>query len=425
MRILSLPAPKQTQIHLRLRLPALSLLLLLVAAFVLPDRVWNTLLIGLGGMFVVAYGWVWYMGKGLHARRMVESQWVAVGDILAERFELWNHSPVPALWVEVMDDSNVPGYQAAVVRSPGTDRSDRWRQTAVCIQRGQYRLGPWRIRAGDPFGIFMMTRSYAESREIIIHPPIHIRLPISLPAGQSSGRKRARQRSLQDTINAATTRPYIIGDPLRLIHWRTSAHHEQLFVRQFDLDATGDIWLILDMQAESQVGTGMEGTEEHAVLLAASLAARALRQNRAVGVAGYGREPRVVPPGQGRGQEWRIMRALALVQANGQTPLTTALRDVGHIAEKHSTAVVITASADPAWLPQLLHLTRQGIESSVVLLDRASFGGEEHSESLQEAIQQMGLTAVIIHQGEVGIPLKEPAKVEFRVTPMGKVVAVS
>jgi uncharacterized protein (DUF58 family) len=425
MKIVSLPAPANTEITLRLRLPALSLLLLGAAAFVLPDRVWNTLLIGLGGMFVVAYGWVWFLGKGLYAQRQTESQWVAVGDRLAEHFDLWNYSPVPALWVEVIDESNVPGYQAAVVRSPGTDRVDRWRQTATCQQRGQYRLGPWGIRAGDPFGIFVITRRFPQSREIIIHPPIHVRLPINLPAGQSSGRQRARQRSLQATINAATTRPYCIGDPLRWIHWRTSARHDQLFVRQFDLDATGDIWLVLDMQAAPQLGVGLAGTEEHAVLLAASLAARALQQNRAVGVAGYGRIPQVIPPGQGQGQEWRIMRALALVQANGEADLAVALRDVGHVAEKHSTAVIITPSVDPAWLPQLLHLTRQGIESSVILLDRPSFGGVEPGRLMQEAIQMLGITAVVIHQGEVGVPPQGLPKVEFRVTPLGKVVAVS
>lgn len=116
------------------------------------------------------------------------------------------------------------------------------------------------------------------------------------------------------------------------------------------------------------------------------------------------------------------MRALALVQANGDADLAVALRDIGRTAEKHSTAVIITPSADPTWLPQLLHLTRQSIESSVILLDRPSFGGVESSRGMQEAIQMLGVTAVIIHQGEVGVPLHEPKKVEYRVTPLGKVV---
>ena len=98
-------------IRVRLRLPFLSLLFLFITAFILPDRTWNTLLVGLGGMFLVAYVWVWYLAKGLAAQRQLRARWVSVGDVLEETFTLWNHSQIPALWVEVIDHSNVPGYQ--------------------------------------------------------------------------------------------------------------------------------------------------------------------------------------------------------------------------------------------------------------------------------------------------------------------------
>lgn len=419
-------AASKVKIALRLRLPLLSLFVLLIAAFVLPDRVWNTLLVGLGGMFVVAYGWVWYLAQGLEAKRQTESHWVAVGDVLAETFEVWNHSLVPALWVQVMDESNVPGYQAAVVRSPGNERIDRWRQTAVCQQRGQYLIGPWSIRTGDPFGIFIMTRHYPQTHEIIIHPPIHSRLPISLPAGHSSGRKRARQRSYHATLNAATTRPYTPGDALRLIHWPTTARRDELFVREFDLDATGNIWIVLDMQASAQVGRGMMGTEEQMVLMAAALAARAQRQNRAVGLAGYGRRPTTIPAGQGQGQLWRILRALALIRADGQTDLAAALYDLGHIADRGSAAILITSTADASWIPQLLHLAQQGIESTVILLDRPSFGGHGNPHPICDAVHHLGLNCLVIHQGDIGLPDIVPRqKTKLRITPLGKAVEVS
>ncbi|MCP4356487.1 MAG: DUF58 domain-containing protein [Chloroflexi bacterium] len=417
--------PKPVKISLRLRLPLLSLIILLLGALFLPDRVWNTLLIGFGGMFVVAYLWVWQLGKGLHGRRQLQSRWVSVGDQLEELFELGNNSPVPALWVEMIDHSNVPGYQAAVVRSPGNNMLDRWRGTAVCQQRGQYYLGPWTIRTGDPFGIFTMSRHYPQTNEIIIHPPIHTQLPVHLPAGQSHGRHRAQQRSWQATYNAATVRPYFPGDPLRWIHWPTSARHGDLFVRQFDLDAAGDIWILLDMSQNVQVGNGPDGAEEHAVLLAASLAARALRHNRKVGLAGYGNQPQLIPPGQGEGQQWRILHALALIQADGQTPLISALQDLGQIAQKNCAAIIITPSPHTDWIPQLLHLAHRGIESAVILLDRPSFGGTGNPLVQQKSIQRLGLTCTISRQGEVGIPAYTPdKKSKFRVTPMGRVVVV-
>jgi uncharacterized protein (DUF58 family) len=413
-------------IRLRLRLPILWLVFLLLGAFLLPDRVWNTLLVGFGGLFIVAYFWVWQMSRGLHASRHLRFGWVAVGDRLGEEFSVYNQSELPALWVEIIDESNVPGYKAAVVRSVGMRQVDQWRESAVCLRRGQFLLGPWSIRTSDPFGIFTMTRHYPQSREIIIHPPIHGQLPIPLPLGESSGRVRARQRSWQATVNAASVRNYHPEDPLNRIHWPSSARHGQLLVRQFDLDAAGDIWILLDLQATVQLGQEALGTEEHAVLLAASLAARAIRQNRAVGLAAYGNQPQILPPGRGQGQQWKILRALALVNANGQTDLSGAMRDLSRIAQKGAAAIIITPDGSDAWLPQLVTLAKAGVQSHVTLLDPPSFGGHGNSEALRDTIKQLGFSATIIHQGDVGQPLEERERQgfwEFKVTGMGKAIA--
>lgn len=416
-----------TKIELRLRLPALWLLLLFLAAIFLPDRIWNTLLIGMGGMFVISYLWVRQLAKGLQAERRLRFSWVAVGDRLEELFTIANDSPAPALWVEVMDQSNVPGYRAAVVRSVGAGQIDQWRETAVCTRRGQFYLGPWTIRTSDPFGIFMLTQHYPVSNEIVIHPPIHGQLPVRLPAGQSSGRRRVRQRSWQATINAASVREYQPSDPHHWIHWPTTARRQELFVRQFDLDAGGDVWFLLDLQEAVHLGSGEDSTEEYAVLLVASLAARALQQNRAVGLGAYGQQPQIIPPAHGYGQQWQILRALALVQADGATPLATALQDLGRIAQRGATAVIITPNLSDQWLPALLPLAQQGIESSLILLDPISFGGTGSSEAMSQAIQHLGFHCDIVHRGEIGSPLQEQEQRgtwEFRVTASGRAVAV-
>lgn len=420
---------KTATVHVEMRvwLPLLWLLLLLVAAFLLPDRVWNTLLIGFGGLFAVAYGWARQLAQGLHGERRLRFGWVAVGDRLEEQFTLHNEGRLPALWVEVLDSATVPGYQAAVVQSVGSHETIRWRETAVCQQRGQFTLGPWTLRSGDPFGIFIVTHHYPLSSDIIIHPPIHSQLPIALPAGQSSGQVRLRRQAWQATINAATVRSYQPQDPLRWIHWPTSAHRNTLYVRQFDQDAAGDIWLLLDVATAVQLGSGADSSEEHAILLAAALVARAIGQNRAVGLASYGQPPQIIPPGNGQGQQWKLLRALALSQANGMLPLPQALADLVRIAQHGAAAIIITATDTLDWLPQLLRLAQNGIESTVLLLDRPSFGGEGNSVAVQTAVQQLGFHAQIVRQGELGQP-PQPVQPrgfwEFRTTPSGGTVAV-
>jgi len=422
------PDESKPTIRLRLRLPVLWLAVLLLGAVLLPDRVWTTLLIGFGGLFLVAFVWVWLLSRGLYASRRLRFGWVAVGDRLQEVFRLVNTSDVPALWIEIVDESNVPGYQAAVVRSLGSKQSDQWRESAVCLRRGLFHLGPWEIRSGDPFGIFTVTRRYPQQQEIIIHPPIRGDLTLPLPQGQSSGRTRARQHSWQANINAASLREYHPADPYIWIHWPTSARRGELFVRQFDLDAAGEIWILLDLEAAKQLGEGKaEGTEEQAILLAASLAARALNSTRGVGLVAHGSRPWIVQPGFGQGQQWKILRALALMTADGDVPLAAALRDLSHIARRGAAAVIITPSDETSWLPELTTLARSGVFSNVILLDRPSFGGEGSSLTVREAVQMLGFNADIFHQGDIDAGLDEEERQgfwEFKVTSLGKAVAV-
>lgn len=77
----------KTTINLRLRLPLRPVVLVLAAALLLPNRVWNTLLIWPGGPLSVTFGC--RQLADLHASsRQLRYGWVAVGDRLEERFEL-------------------------------------------------------------------------------------------------------------------------------------------------------------------------------------------------------------------------------------------------------------------------------------------------------------------------------------------------
>ena len=149
---------------------------------------------------------------------------------------------------------------------------------------------------------------------------------------------------------AMSVRPYAPGDAMNRIHWKTTARHGEIQVKEFDLEQTADAWIILDLQRGIQTGRGDESTVEVAIRAAASIADRALQENRAVGMTVNVGRPAFLPPDRGGRQHLKIMQLLAAVEADASTPLVeTLIATVGRL-RRGMTAVIITASLDPAWV---------------------------------------------------------------------------
>ena len=279
--------------------------LLLVLQLTVPYRGWVILLVGLGGAWLIAYAWARWLGSSLSLTREMRYGWAQVGDRLEERFTLVNDSPIPAIWVEVVDHSTLPDSRGS--RGTGVDGASetRWRVDAVCTRRGLFTIGPTDLLTGDPFGVYSVSLQYPASLPFIVMPPVLSLPDIQVSPGGRAGEGRPRQTASERTASAAGVRKYIPGDGLRSIHWRTSARRESLFVRLLDGTPAGDWWIFLDMDQRVHVGQGQDSTMEHGVILAASLADRGLRARRAVGLVVQGQEWVWMPP---RGGELPVAR---------------------------------------------------------------------------------------------------------------------
>ena len=415
------------------------LAILLLLEVVLPNRVWIGLLIVAGGALGIAYLWTREMARHLLLTREQHYGWAHVGDLLEERFSVQNGSVLPVPWIEIDDHSDLPGYSARSVRSVDGLQRVQWRTEGVCRQRGLFTLGPWEARCGDPLGLFRVTFHHPGSQSILVYPPI-VHLPhLHLPRGAATGTGRTSRRALEVTPNAAGVRDYAPGDALSRVHWRSTARLDVLMVKTFDLEPSGDLWIVLDLDAAVQAGQGEESTEEVAVILAASLSNRYLEANRAVGLVAFGTRPSegggppqplptLVPPQKGRAQQWRILQALATVRAGGQWPLARVLAETDRNLGRGMTLVLITPSCDPAWVAGLLGPMRRGIAPAVLLLDPNSFGGVGNVEALQGLLANLGISSQRITKEMPFEPVfehKRSGPPELKVLPgTGRVIVV-
>jgi uncharacterized protein (DUF58 family) len=412
---------------------------LFVLQLVIPSRAWTFSLVGIGGVLAISYVWAKQLAERLVITREQHYGWAHVGDLLEERFSVENRSWLPAIWMEIDDYSDLPGYQASSVRSVDGRQHTQWRTEGICRQRGLFTLGPWQVRLGDPLGLFTVTLDHPETQSVLVYPPV-VHLPtLRLPRGAATGTGRTSRRSLDVTPNASGVRDYAPGDSINRIHWRRTARMDTLMVKTFDLEPSGDLWIILDMDAAVQAGKAEESTEEYGVILAASLSNQTLGENRAVGLAAYGTmatptgdEPEPLPtlvmPQKGAAHQWRILQALATVRAGGNWPLDRVLAEMDRNLGQGMTLAVITPSCDPAWVAGLLPPMRRGVAPSVILLDPVSFGGEGNPEALTGLLADLGVPVHHISKGMAFRPVFEHKRIgrpEYKVLPgTGRVIVV-
>src|SRR4029079_3988593 len=116
-------------------------------------------------------------------------------------------------------------------------------------------------------------------------------------------------------------------------------------------------------------GRAAQSTVEIAVRPAASIAAKALLENRAVGLTVNGHRHAIVPLDRGSRQHLKILQLLAELDRDGTTPLVESLVNAAGRLRRGMTAIVITPSTDSAWVRAIAALRSGGIGSVVVTLD--------------------------------------------------------
>jgi len=426
------------------------------------------------GLFVIAYTyvllvftmyvWVRDLGPRIMLRRRLLVEWAQVGDELEEHWELINNARLPLLWLEIEDASTLPGYSGRRVAAASGGDQRNWTTQARCERRGVYTLGPLTASLSDPFGLFRYEWRQDSARQIVIYPPL-VQLPtLIVPQGQRGGLSRADILQQHVTPSVGGLREYVQGDPPSHIHWPTVAKTDKLMVKEFDQERAGALWIALDLYAgayalsderpavvvpavDQPTGAVQNGHDkrvvfqrsavdalpsrvskldsplELAIVLACSLAAQALAEGRAVGLLADDGRLRLVTPGRGPRQLWRILGALVDAQASGMQPLGQVIRQ-GHAArasEVSGTALaVITPALDGAWLPALAGWQRGRSGGAIALLVAT------HAAQAQSLEARLATGGVAGHTFEVGtpLPLLNPPKprATARISPLGKVI---
>ncbi len=170
------------------------------------------------------------------------------------------------------------GLVAIAPLDPGADTTVSLR--IPTHSRGTVSFGPLFVRTSDPLRIWRQTRKVGIETVLLVHPRVH---PIAAVSGPSSERvptghlTAAIHGGADAEVDLVGLRPYVAGDDLRRIHWRTSARRNEPHVVQVEPPVgPAPIVIVVDTRAQASDAELFELSIE----AAASVATAAARLGR-------------------------------------------------------------------------------------------------------------------------------------------------
>ena len=138
--------------------------------------------------------------------------------------------------------------------SLGAHRSSSTVLNVSTRRRGVFVIGPLRLWAHDPFGLFGVPVAVASPVRVVVHPPCAPSRDVLLqPDGSTPTAVPTAAEALVHSDDPAGEwnglRPYVPGDRLHLLSWPAEALYGALLVHEFQPDGTARIRVVLDDRA--------------------------------------------------------------------------------------------------------------------------------------------------------------------------------
>lgn len=127
--------------------------------------------------------------------------------------------------------------------------------------RGTLEIGPVRVTVGDPFGLARATVVVGELTEVTVVPAIVALGDDTVALRRAEGVSQRAERRIAAGDHELTTRAYRPGDALRRVHWRASAHHGELMVRQEEQRSAAEATILLETRRRTY--PDVQGVQAH------------------------------------------------------------------------------------------------------------------------------------------------------------------
>ena len=321
------------------------------------------------------------MVSGVHLERRAPAE-AFQGDEIQIEISVTNTGRGTKLGLEIEDPHVARARLVAPALAPGE-------RVVIGTLRRASRRGPnesttVRVRSAAPFGVAERRRAVEVPGTTLVYPRL-VRLgPLpmidALPTHEHAIHTAPRRGSGPEYLGIREYRP---GDSMRHVHWPSTARHGAVMVREFELEQTRRLAIVVDTWADA----GEEDTPLDACCsVAASVAFAALGRGRGVRLVAARRgEVEVLS----RAEPARLLEWLAELPPHGGLPLADVLGGLGPQLRGVETVLLAfptwRANASPGLVEAASSLHGSVPNVVAVLVDAGTFEGDRRAPTLAPA----------------------------------------
>ncbi len=138
--------------------------------------------------------------------------------------------------------------------------------------RGVYLFEKFIISSYGAFGLFKFSKTINIHDELVVLPNLTNLNSLFFSAIKGAGYKySSKSRNNLDATLPYNVREYRRGDNRKLVHWRSTARHNKLMVKELESEQSLSIQIILDTQKGMNTGLGKESSFEYFIKFAGSI----------------------------------------------------------------------------------------------------------------------------------------------------------
>jgi uncharacterized protein (DUF58 family) len=253
------------------------------------------------------------------------------------------------------------------VISLGRDESYTMAYVARPTLKGDYRIGPLRVRALDPLGLGSEDSIAVRATPLVVAPTMeHLRRVQLGPRRTRPWFGQVTSRQIGPGLEFWGIRDYLAGDEVRRINWKASARLDHLESNEYVGERSGDVVIVLDARREAAVGTATGNAVEVGVRAALGVAERVLESKNRVGLIVQRNVLDWVPPAFGRKQLYRILDHLVHVRASGEWPFAFVSWVLSRYFPRDALIILISPLTDHSSLDAVTDMAAQGYDLAIL-----------------------------------------------------------